>query len=449
MMRPFAEPALDVSDLQGNVLRGYGFPLAAYLWLHVGDAAAGGAWLGGITARVTTAEPWRSGKPATTLNVALTFAGLQALDVPTVLLDDFPTEFSQGMAARADELRDRDGDRPEHWDPGFGTGEASILVTVNAQERTALDALVAELRNELEGTPITVLHVEDAEVLAGNREHFGFSDGFAQPAIRGDGNVAKPGDGKPESKGRWEELALGEFILGYEDEDAQLPQAPRGPLGRNATYMVYRKLHQDVAAFRRALRERSEHFPGGEEELAAKIVGRWRDGTPVVLSPDGYERERYVTPERINDFRYKDDPDGLRCPLGAHVRRVNPRDSLGWQATRSRRHRMIRRGMPYGPPAPDGETDDGQDRGLIFVSFCSSIQRQFEIVQAQWCADGNIFGLGEDKDWILLEDDRPSAKMTIQGDPPRFLAEQPRFVTVRAGEYLLVPSIAGLRELSA
>lgn len=448
-MRPFAEPKLDVSDVQGNVLRGYGYPFAAYLWLNCRDAAAGRAWLAGVISRVTTAEPWGSAKPATTLNVAVTFKGLQALDVPEGLLDDFPLEFREGMAARADELRDVDEDHPEHWDPGFGTGEASILVTVNAQEQAALDSAVAELRGELEGTSITVLHVELAAVLAGNREHFGFSDGFAQPAVVGDGNVAKPGDGKPERDGRWEELALGEFILGYEDEDQQLPQAPRGPLGRNATYMVYRKLHQDVAAFRRALRERSADFPGGEEALAAKIVGRWRDGTPVVLSPDGSERERYLTPERINDFRYEDDPDGLRCPLGAHIRRVNPRDALGWHATRSRRHRMIRRGMPYGAPAGEGDADDGRDRGLIFVSFCSSITRQFEIVQAQWCADGNIFGLGEDKDWILLADGRPSAKMTIQGEPPRFLVKQPRFVTVRAGEYLLVPSIAGLRELSA
>jgi Dyp-type peroxidase family len=447
-MRPFAEPKLDVRDVQGNVLRGYGFPFAAYLWLHVDDAAAGRKWLGKVVPQVTTAEPWRSGKPATTLNVALTFAGLQALDVPDVLLDSFPLEFRDGMAMRADELRDAGEDHPDNWDPGFGTGEASILVTVNAQEEAALDAVVAELRGELEGTPVSVLHLERAAVLFGNREHFGFSDGFAQPAVVGDGNVAKPGDGKPERDGRWEDLALGEFILGYEDEDEQLPQAPRGPLGRNGTYMVYRKLHQHVAAFRRALRERSASFPGGEEALAAKIVGRWRDGTPVILSPDSYGHQRHLTPERINDFRYEDDPDGRLCPLGAHIRRVNPRDALGWHATRSRRHRMIRRGMPYGPPAPDGEDDDGQDRGLIFVSLGSSIRRQFEIVQGQWCADGNIFGLGDDKDWIVLADDRPAAKMTIQGDKPRFVVGQPRFVTVRAGEYLLVPSIAGLRELS-
>ena len=447
MMRAFAEPKLDVRDVQGNVLRGYGFPFAAYVWLHVGDGAAGRAWLDAVIPRVTTAEPWGSGKPVVTLNVAVTFAGLQALGVPAAQLTAFPEEFSAGMAKRTEHLRDAGEDLPEHWEPGFGTGEASILVTINAREQEPLDDAVAELRGELKGTSLKVLHEQRAAVLDGNREHFGFADGFAQPAIAGDGNVSKPGDGKPERNGRWEELALGEFILGYEDEDRQLPQAPRGALGRNATYMVYRKLYQDVAAFRRAVRERAAALRFDEEELAAKIMGRWRDGAALALAPGAGDHERHLTAERINDFRYEDDPDGLRCPLGAHVRRVNPRDALGWHSTRTRRHRMIRRGMPYGPPVA-GEADDGEDRGLIFVAFCGSIQRQFEIVQAQWCADGNIFGLGEDKDWILVIDDRPTAKMTIQGSPPRFVAGQPRFVTVRAGEYLLVPSIAGLRELS-
>ena len=109
---------------------------------------------------------------------------------------------------------------------------------------------------------------------------------------------------------------------------------------------------------------------------------------------------------------------------------------------------MIRRGMPYGPPLPeDAVEDDGSDRGLIFVCFVASLVRQFEVVQRQWCGDGNIFGLGNDRDFLLLADDRDTAKMAIQGDPPRFLSPQPRTVTVRGGEYLLVPSMSGLRSL--
>lgn len=447
MIRPFAEPKLDLADVQGNILRGYNFPLVAYVWVRVSDPAAGRAWLARLVDRVTTAEPWQGAKPATTLNLGVSFAGLESLAVPRAQLDAFPPDFREGMAARAHTLGDSGADDPSHWEEGLGTGEAQVLITINAQEAEALDATLGELRRELEGTPLAVVNHERGAALSGNREHFGFSDGFSQPAIEGDGNVAMPGHGTPEAAGRWGELALGEFLLGYEDEDAQLAPAPRGPLGHNATYMVYRKLHQDVAAFRRALHERAANLPGGEERLAAKVVGRWRDGTPVVLSPDAPDPT--LGPEQLNNFRYEDDPDGRRCPLGAHVRRVNPRDALGWQGKRTRRHRMIRRGMPYGPPLPDGATkDDGQDRGLIFVSFCSSLRRQFEIVQAAWCGDGNLFGLGNDRDWLLLADDRPTAKMTVQGDPPRFLVGQPRFVTVRGGEYLLVPSKAGLRSLA-
>lgn len=321
-------------------------------------------------------------------------------------------------------------------------------MTINAVASEALDEALAELRRQLDDASLSVVNEAQCAALGGNREHFGFSDGFSQPGIEGDGNVSLPGHGIPEPDGRWSELALGEFLMGYEDEDGEVFPAPTGPLGCNATYMVYRKLYQDVAAFRRALSERAAGFPGGEERLAAKIVGRWRDGTPVELSPDTPDAS--LQPAQLNDFRYEDDGDGRRCPLGAHIRRVNPRDALGWHGKRTRRHRMIRRGMPYGPPLPDGAMeDDGQDRGLFFVSFCGSLRRQFEIVQAAWAADGNLFGLGDDRDWMLLADDRPTAKMTIQGDPPHFVAGQPRFVTVRGGEYVFVPSIAGLRSLSA
>jgi Dyp-type peroxidase family len=447
VIRPLADPQLDLADVQGNILKGYNFPFVAYVWVRVDDPQAGRALLGRLLSRVTTGEPWNGGKPRSTLNVGITFAGLQALDVPSRQLDAFSPEFREGMAARAAVIGDRGEDDPSHWDAGLGTGAAHVLVTINAVAAEPLEEALAALRRELEGESLSILDEARGTALSGNREHFGFSDGFAQPAIEGDGNVAMPGQGTPEPHGRWSELALGEFLMGYEDEDGEVVPGPAGPLGSNATYMVYRKLHQDVAAFRRALRERAAGFPGGEERLAAKIVGRWRDGTPVELSPDAPDPG--LRPEQLNAFRYGDDADGRRCPLGAHIRRVNPRDALGWHGKRTRRHRMIRRGMPYGPPLPEGTTeDDGRDRGLFFLSFCGSLRRQFEIVQAAWAADGNLFGLGDDRDWMLLSDDRPTAKMTIQGDPPHFVAGQPRFVTVRGGEYLFVPSIAGLRSLS-
>jgi hypothetical protein len=206
----------------------------------------------------------------------------------------------------------------------------------------------------------------------------------------------------------------------------------------------------DVAAFRRWIDEQGRRFPGGPELLAAKIVGRWRDGTPLAVSPAAPDPAVPGDPRRINAFSYAEDPTGFRCPAGAHIRRANPRDSIGFFDGRlTNRHRIIRRGRPYGPPLPPGVLeDDGQDRGLVFVCFNADIWRQFETIQTLWIDDGDPFGLGADKDFLIAEPDGDGGKMTIPGNPPYFLRPQPRFVTCRGGEYLFRPSIGGLRALA-
>ena len=138
-------------------------------------------------------------------------------------------------------------------------------------------------------------------------------------------------------------------------------------------------------------REAAELYPGGEELLAAKIVGRWRDGTPLDLSPDAPTRRSSPTSTATTPSRYADDADGLRCPIGAHIRRANPRDGLPFEGQLVNRHRLIRRGIPYGDPLPPGADDDGADRGVIFMCLQASIARQFEFVQSQWLNDGNAF----------------------------------------------------------
>jgi Dyp-type peroxidase family len=329
-----------------------------------------------------------------------------------------------------------------------------VLLTINAQKRSDHRRALGKMQAAMEAAGgVRVVFQQDAELLPGAREHFGYADGFAQPAVEGSSDDKRAGGGVPEKDGRWRALAPGEFILGYEDEDTRddprrrLPRRPDDPLGRNATYMVWRKLHQDVALFRRSLAGAARLYEDGDEEkLAAKVVGRWRDGTPLVASPDKPDPSFQAHAPGANDFRYADaDRDGARCPLGAHIRRSNPRDALGFEGRLSFRHRMIRRGMPYGPPLPDGAPDDGKERGLVFVCFQASISRQFEGVQIQWLNDGNIFHLGHDRDF-LMGDPTGTGKMTVQGDPPFFLGPQRNYVITRGGEYMFVP---GLRALAA
>ena len=243
----------------------------------------------------------------------------------------------------------------------------------------------------------------------------------------------RPGDGQPDGRGGWRPVRTGEFLHGYEDEDGLLPEAPGAPFDRNGTFAVYRKLQMDVAAFRRFVAE--GRLPG----RSGAAGGQARRPVAGRHAARGLGRHQRLL--------VRVDPDGLQCPLGAHIRRANPRDSPGFFDGRlSSRHRIIRRGRSYGPPLPPGATeDDGVDRGLIFVCFNASIWRQFETIQALWIDDGDPFGLGADKDFLVGEPHGTEGKMTIQGHPPFFIKPQPRFVTMRGGEYLFRPSMTGLR----
>jgi Dyp-type peroxidase family len=446
-----AAPAdIDLSDIQGNVLRGYTYPAAAYIFLRVEDRDRARALLSRMLPRVTTAEHWADGGPRAAMQVSFTHTGLETLGVPREVLDSFPDEYRDGMAARAGRLGDRGPSAPSEWEPGLGTGEAHALVTVHGVDNDRLEEAREALRGVGAAGAVTIANEQHAEALTAGRDHFGFFDGIAQPALEGGGVAARPGDGQPDGRGGWRAVRTGEFLHGYEDEDGALPAAPAEPFHCNGTFEVYRKLRMDAAAFRRFVAEMGELYPGGPEMLAAKIVGRWRDGTPLVRSPERPDPALASDGQRINDFSYAHDPEGLRCPLGAHIRRANPRDAAGfWDGRLTNRHRLIRRGRGYGPPLADGASeDDGVDRGLVFVCFNASIWRQFETVQALWIDDGDPFGLGPDKDFLVGEPDGDSGKMTIQGDPPFFLRPQPRFVTMRGGEYLYRPSMSGLRWLA-
>ncbi len=454
---------LDLTDIQGDILRAYGndYDCTTYVWVTLsGGPKAGREFIASLAEQVTNAAPWKSGKPSHHLNVALTVHGLKALGVRDDVIASFSSEFRQGMKDRHLRLGDIGRNHPDHWEPWFQDGRAHVLVTVNALTQDDLKAALAPLRTSIKSTfGHAIADEEPANLLTGQREHFGFADGFAQPAIEGVTDDKARGGGVPQMFGRWRALAPGEFILGYPDEDTRddpekaLPSAPDDPLGKSGTYMVWRKLKQDVGRFRQTVAAAAERYEGGDEaKLRAKIVGRWDNGAPLVEYPDAPPAGEFDgKAEGANDFRFMDDDEsGGKCPIGAHVRRSNPRDALGWDGALSFRHRIIRRGMPYGPPLPaDATKDDGKDRGLVFIAFNASISRQFEAIQVQWLNDGNVFGLGHDSDYLMGGEDDTERSMVIQGEQPFYLSPQPPFVSTKGGEYLFVPGIAALRALGA
>ncbi|HEX2296050.1 MAG TPA: peroxidase [Actinomycetota bacterium] len=442
---------LDRGNIQGFVLRGYGMPYASYLFVRFDDPDSGRRWLSDVTDDVITAAPW-SVKPQSGINLAFTFSGLAALGVPSSSLGGFPQEFRDGMAARAAELGDTGASAPEKWEEPFGLGhDVHGMVMVSAQNSAALEAHDASIRTRIDVYGgITLLGAQIGASLATEHEHFGFKDTISQPPLEGSGIRPLPGGGALDGKG-WRPIRAGEFILGYPDEEGVLPPAPTpDQLAANGTYLVYRKLYQDVAAYRRQVDAAAARFPGSRELLEAKIMGRWPDGTPLPLAPDAPDDALADDRTRNNDFTFGDDPQGLVCPVGSHVRRANPRASLPFGGVLVNRHRMIRRGIPYGDPLPEGAPDDGADRGLIWTSLHASIERQFEFVQSQWMNDGNPFGIGDDQDVVAGTQNGPHPrKMTVPGTPPFLVGDLTPVVVCRGGEYFFTPGINGLHYIAA
>jgi Dyp-type peroxidase family len=275
--------------------------------------------------------------------------------------------------------------------------------------------------------------------LPNEKEPFGFKDGISHPAIEG--------SGIPGSNPKERPLKAGEFVLGYTDEMSGIQKTEPELLGRNGTYMVFRKLHQRVADFRKYLKANAASA-AEEELLAAKMMGRWRSGAPLALCPLNDNPEIGADPKRNNDFLFEqDDAAGLKTPGGSHIRRTNPRDAK--IAGVARIHRMIRRGTAYGPLLPEGVlNDDGADRGLMFAFVGANIGRQFEFIQSQWINDGVFFGGNQDKDPIVGTM-QSGEGFTVPKRPVRKrLQGLPRFVVTRGGEYGFVPGIRALRWLA-
>jgi Dyp-type peroxidase family len=460
------------ADVQGLVLFGYKqHPRSRFYLL---DFAAGQPreWLRRVLSDVSSgSEPQDS---RFYFNLAFSARGLELLGLGQEL-PTFAREFVQGMGhpERSNVLGDRYADDPEHWQ--FGSAERPVHALALLYARS--DADLGERSAELEAllAKFGVRFTSDDVCLPDDgAEHFGFSDGLAQPLLKGSGRTRKRGEAK---------LAAGEIVLGYANAYGQLTDEPsaerrsgtrehpfpisgtsRVRFGQNGSYLVLRKLQQDVAAFwsycwDAALAEQAPDVEQRAKLIGARFIGRWPNGVSLVESPDA-ERPPVGG---LNDFGFRErDPHGLRCPLGAHVRRANPRDMFGDTAKDglhdANLHRILRRGRAFGPKLPGAmpRVDDGQSRGLYFMALNANLKRQFEFVQQSWLNNCKFAGLSSERDPLVGKEAREiddaslalPRVFSVQARPVRQRYEQlPKVVRVLGGEYFFLPGLRALNYL--
>ncbi|MDP7734312.1 Dyp-type peroxidase [Mycobacterium paragordonae] len=434
---------LEFGDIQHILLTRTPAITGRYEFLTFDTPAGGRAWLTELLDKVQSAADVRQTMDSSDrwVTLAFTWHGLRALGVPEYCLATFPDAFREGMASRAAILGDTGAAAPEHWLGGLAGDDlhaiAILFSRTEEQYRQSIanhDALLARTDGV---RSLSHLDLNATPPFNYAHDHFGFRDRLSQPVIKGSGEEPTPGSGDP--------LEPGEFILGYRDENGPVAGLPQPDvLSRNGSYMAYRRLEEHVGLFRDYLEMHAETAEG-QELLAAKFMGRWRSGAPLVLTPDRDDPELGADPMRNNDFNYQEmDPFGYACPLGSHARRLNPRDTAHYM----NRRRMIRRGATYGPALPEAMPDDGVERGIAAFIICADLVRQFEFAQNVWINDKTFKELGNEHDPIAGTQDG-TLDFTVPKRPIRKVYKGiPAFTTLRGGAYFFLPGISGLRYLA-
>jgi Dyp-type peroxidase family len=445
---------IDLSQIQATVLRGFrlieALPHVLYAFLTLGDAATAKQVVGRLAPRVTSCAAWDAGLGAFALGLGFTAAGLERLGLP---LEKFPVEFKMGMAKRSSVLGDTSDSSPAHWQPGFVGTDLHAVAVISAMSLEGLAAGRRVLDDALAGASgAKILLVEEGHTFAGRdaTEHFGFVDGIGQPYVEGSGLTPYKGEGTPGPDDTWIPIKTGEFVLGFNNE-AGHNQYPDPPF-LHGSYLVYRKLEERVLAFREYVSAVAAQAGISADYAAARCMGRWQSGAPLDLAWEVDDPALGKDPTRNNDFRYDDDPLGLKCPHGAHARRNNPRaDPTGPTLPQVKEHRVIRHSLPYGPWLPDTATsDDGIPRGIQFAIVNADIANQFEYVQLNWIngtLSSTALSAEIDKDPIVGANDGCGKLVAPGVQLPSISWDLPRFTEVRGGGYFFLPSLSTLAQL--
>jgi deferrochelatase/peroxidase EfeB len=449
-------PGLAHADIQGFILRTYAMPALRVFALKVTQPQAARQFLGQLVSgaqhspQLATATDWTV-KPLYCLNVGLTYTGVAALGLPPDSLASFPEEFMAGAAARAERVGDIGRSSPENWIGQLASPNLHVLLFLFAQAEEVLEQVTTQLRAMYSGSAAE-LSVHDARSLPESKAHFGYRDGFAQPTIEGGLPPAIP-DVLPRAP-------AGEFVLGHPSQyaDFTYPVPIPPALGENGSFAAFRILAQDCDGFEQFLTEAAIQTGLDRELIAAKLCGRWRNGVPLSLSPDSPGEQ--IPLEDRNSFDYVpsdsipdafDDRRGYRCPLGSHIRRMNPRSSAV-AGNSGLKHRIIRRGLPFGPPYDPLNPGDGIERGLLGLFIGVSLKDQFEFLMSDWANKGSFApGLRDTLDPIIGNNSALGATFLIPVEGrkrPVQLSGLSGFVTCRGAAYCFLPSATAIRYIS-
>lgn len=504
------EELLELGDIQGNILAGFNKPYMTFLCLRVEDAAAARGWLRDLAGDITPASSSLDAKVmfrslrrlgfreapigAAVINVAISAPFLRALGFAPETLKD--TSFVAGLEAQSSSLSDPEGGAagaPGQWVVGNSANPIDVLLIVGSEDAGVVDARVMALRAEAEGRGLRKVWIDDGKKRSDQpgHEHFGFNDGISQPGIRGrksasvsdffeerliaadDPINAIPGGPEFAAPGKpliWP----GQFVFGYLAQDGALQRASAPaiavpPWARNGSLMVFRRLYQNVGAFRDFIDVESSKIGIGADELGARLVGRWASGASTVAFPNGDPGKQVGNnPELNNSFLYEqgygpitlrsgtvvpranDDLFARACPYAAHLRKVNPRDGVTDEQSSAKTltHRILRRGIPYGESFDGG--DPKADRGLLFVSYQTSIASQFEFLVTNWMnrpdrpqSGGYDMIIGQNKSGRSR-----SAEVSDSAGMTHTVASMKDFVVPTGGAYLFAPSRSFLKALT-
>jgi Dyp-type peroxidase family len=504
--------ALNLDNIQGNSLGGFNKDFQASLFLKFNDSSSARAWITEIAADVAASSSAKViqfnnqfsalraqgvKKPeelisAVWVNLVISFQGLAALKMAAADLNKFPPAFRSGMAARKASIGDVGTSDPSTWIAPFtAPNDVHALLTISADHSHQLQQKVADVTGTaVFKAGVTLLLNQPGRTRPDipGHEHFGFKDGISQPGIRGvdppDDPIGNPEQGHPGQDLLWP----GEFILGYA---TQIPVAKPGVDGPNpdpgpdsasgpswttdGSYLVFRRLRQDVKGFEQNVRHLASTLGLSVDLTGAKLVGRYKSGCPIEQRK--FQPGPYTPPSTDpgdpshgnpalgnsntlnNNFEFGDDKDGAICPLSAHIRKAYPRDEFtpanpnDESATQT--HRLLRRGIPYGPPfVPHDPGSAGIDRGLLFACYQNDIQEHFEFVQANWVnnpafpprdpSGPPLAGVpGEDP--IIAQ----SASGAMLVDPKKPPVNINHFVKTTGGEYFFSPSISTLAAIGS